>query len=139
MSLRVRVHRSPVQTAGAIGRLVGRAVSVVAGAVTVMHLANALIVKPDRRRQRRRYGILETSKKTYFGIGDRVKYGDEFLRTTSGSRWASRRGRVTSVRKLVQYQGDPNPRQLVTVTWDGEDEPGKVLNESLKLVSRSRR
>ncbi len=139
MSLRLRGHRSPVQTTGAIGRLVERAISVVAGAMTVLHIADALAVKPDRRTKRRRYGILETGKKTYFGIGDRVKYGNEFLRTTSGSHWAVRRGRVMAVRKLVQYQGDPSPRQLVTVSWDGEDEPSKVLNESLNLVSRSPR
>ena len=118
--------------------LVGRAMSIVAGTATVLQLNNALLEKPDRPRRRRRYGILETNKKTFFGIGDRVKYGKEYLRTTSGSRSVFRRGQVTAIRRLNQYQGDPNPRQLVTVTWDGDEQTSKVLNESLRLVSRSR-
>ena len=118
-------------------QLVARTASIAAGTIAVLHLATLLTDKPETPKGRRRYGILETRDKMYFGVGDRVKHGKEYLRTASGSRWARRRGRVTGVRKLVQYQGDPNPRQLVTVVWDGEEEPSKLLNESLKLVSRS--
>lgn len=118
-------------------RLIARTASIAAGTITVLHLATLLTDQPKEPKDRRRYGILETRDKMYFGVGDRVKHGKEYLRTASGARWARRRGRVTGIRKLVQYQGDPNPRQLVTVTWDGEDEPSKLLNESLNLVSRS--
>jgi hypothetical protein len=138
MTRRLRAQRSPAPPVGLIGRWVGRAMSVVAATATVLQLTHTLAEKPDRPRRRRRYGILETNKKTYFGIGDRVKYGKEYLRTTSGTRLVFRRGQVTRVRRLTQYQGDPNPRQLVTVTWDGDEEPSKVLNESLRLVSRDR-
>ncbi len=87
-------------------------------------------------RTRRRYRIPELTKRLYFAPGDRVRYGQEFLRTAGAGDWQHRRGEVVSVRKLAQYQGDPNPRQLVMVKWDGDDEPTRVLNESLGLVSR---
>ncbi len=125
--------RSP----GPLGSLLAVGAGVIVALKTAQWLVGVSRGHHGSRKPRKRYRIPELTKRIYFAPGDRVRYGKEFLRTAGSGDWHLRRGRVLRVRKLAQYQGDPNPRQLVTVQWDGDDEPTKVLNESLGLVSRS--
>lgn len=119
-----------------LARVIPMAAAILGGVTLVIRGLRLLREPPPLPRRRRRRALRESLRPTYVQVNERVRYSAEFLRTTTGSGLELRRGRVVAERRVPNYPGDPTPRQVVTVRWDDDPEPHRLLHQALEPIGR---